>query len=172
MKNGLSLAVAIGVIFVLASAAFTVQEHQQALIIQLGKVQGEPITQAGLHWKIPFFQEVKFFEKRILQWDGERGEIPTLDKKFIWVDTTARWRIKEPLKFYRAVRDIYNASLRMGTVLDGVTNVTAANINHLANVESSIKDDLTARYTKLQADDIFKFLTNSSASIEDSSLVY
>ena len=84
------------VVFILGySSAYTVHQGLQALITQFGRIVGEPVTQAGLHWKVPFIQEVRYFDKRILEWDGDPNQIPTKDKKFIWVDTTARWRISD-----------------------------------------------------------------------------
>ncbi|MBI2602369.1 MAG: protease modulator HflC [Deltaproteobacteria bacterium] len=137
VKNILSLISIVVLLFLLDSSTFTLPEYQQALILQFGKVQGDPVTRAGLHWKVPFVQEVRYFDKRILQWDGERGEIPTKDKKFIWVDTTARWRIHDALLFYKAVRDIPNAILRMGTILDGVTKDTVSSFNLIEAVRNS-----------------------------------
>src|SRR3990167_5604261 len=96
----------LGVILILASvigivilnSAFIVDETEQVVIIQFGEPMGEPIQKPGLHWKTPFIQNVKKFDKRILNWDGYPSEVPTRDKKFIWVDVTGRWRIANPLK--------------------------------------------------------------------------
>lgn len=143
MKNILSIVGIVVVIVLINASTFTIPEYKQVLILQFGKVQGEAITEAGLHFKLPI-QEVRYFDKRILQWDGDRGEIPTKDKKFIWVDTTARWRIGNALAFYKAVRDIPNATLRMGTIIDGVTKDTISNFNLIETVRNSNKilDDI------------------------------
>jgi len=119
------------------SSTYTVPQHQQALVVELGKVKGEPVTEAGLHMKLPLIQDVRYFEKRLLQWDGEKVEIPTLDKKFILADTTARWKIKDALVFYRAVRDVNNAMLRMGTILDGITKDTISHYRLLETVRNT-----------------------------------
>ncbi len=109
--------VAIGVV-VFLSSAYIVDETQQAIITQFGRPVGEPITEAGLYFRIPFIQKVNYFDKRILEWDGDADQIPTKDKRFIWVDTTARWRIKDPLKFFRSVRDEIGAQARLDDIID------------------------------------------------------
>ncbi|MDD9951192.1 MAG: protease modulator HflC [Zetaproteobacteria bacterium] len=127
----------LALLVLLNMSTFTVPEHQQAIILELGKVYGDPVTKAGLHWKKPLIQDVKYFDKRILQWDGSRGEIPTEDKKFIWVDTTARWRISNALHFYRAVRYIENALFRMGPIIDGATKDTVSSFSLIESVRNS-----------------------------------
>jgi len=94
----------IGVIVVVAlilisNTAFIVNETQQVIILQFGKPVGEPIVDAGLHFKMPSIQDLVVFEKRFLEWDGDQNQLPTKDKRFIWVDTYARWQISDPLKF-------------------------------------------------------------------------
>ena len=83
------------VIIVLSSAFYSIDETQQVVITQFGKPVGDPIKQAGLHFKVPFIQDVNYFEKRLLEWDGNATEISAKDKKFILVDTYARWRIEK-----------------------------------------------------------------------------
>lgn len=101
---------------------FVVDETEQVILLQFGKPVGEPIKEAGLHFKIPFIQDVKVFEKRVLQWDGDENQIPTSDKKYIWVDTFARWRIADPLKFYQSVRgDERLAQSRLDDIIDSAT---------------------------------------------------
>jgi membrane protease subunit HflC len=78
---------------------YAVREWEQVVITQFGKPIGDPVTDAGLHFKIPFIQRVNRFEKRILRWDGDPKEIPTRDKRFIYVDTTARWKIVDARRF-------------------------------------------------------------------------
>jgi membrane protease subunit HflC len=87
----IGLAVVIGI--ALYSSIYTLQEGLQAIVVQFGRPVGESVTEAGLHIKIPFVQEVRRFEKRLLVWDGDPNQIPTKGREFIWVDTTARWRI-------------------------------------------------------------------------------
>lgn len=116
----LILLVAVGG-FLILNSAYTVSETQQVVITQFGEPMGKPIQRAGLHWKTPFIQQVNTFEKRILEWDGYPSEIPTKDKKFIWVDVTARWRIIDPLKFLQTMRHEANAQSRLDDIIDGIT---------------------------------------------------
>ncbi len=111
------ICLAFGLVLFFASA-YTINETQQVIITQFGKPVGEPITEAGLHFRVPFIQKVHYFDKRILEWDGDANQIPTKDKRFIWVDTTARWRIKDPLKFFRSVRDEIGAQARLDDIID------------------------------------------------------
>ena len=123
-KNTMSYIIAAVVVLalvVLTSAVYIVDETQQAIITQFGDPVGDPVTSAGLHIKIPFIQKATFFEKRIMQWDGDANQIPTSDKKYIWVNTFARWRISDPLKFYQSVNNLRNALGRLDDIIDGVT---------------------------------------------------
>jgi len=97
---------------------FTVDETQQVVITQFGKPVGEPITEPGIKFKVPFIQIVNYFPKNLLEWDGDPGQIPTLDKTFIWVDTFARWRIKDPLKYFRTVNNEMGAQRKLDDILD------------------------------------------------------
>ncbi len=90
------------------------------MITQFGRPVGEPITEAGLKFKLPFIQEVIRYEKRILRWDGEPREIPTRDKRYIWVDATARWRIVDALKFLQVIRDYDQAYIKLDDIIDSV----------------------------------------------------
>ena len=109
------------VLLVLSGAVFTVDETQQCIITQFGDPVGDPITSAGLHFKMPIIQKATFFEKRIMEWDGDRNEIPTKDKKYILLDTFARWRIADPLKFYQSVNNERAALGRLDDIIDGIT---------------------------------------------------
>ena len=117
--GGLMFLLGIGAI-VLFSAAYTIDEAEQAIIIQFGAPVGEPITEPGLHFKVPFIQEVRRFDKRLYSWDGDPNQIPTRGEQFISVDTTARWRIADPLLFMQRVRDERGATLRLNDILDSV----------------------------------------------------
>ncbi len=97
---------------------FTVDETEQAIITQFGRPVGEPIIEPGLRFKLPFIQIVNFFPKNLLEWDGDPGEIPTLDKTFIWVDTFARWRIIDPLKYFRTVGNEMGAQRKLDDIID------------------------------------------------------
>ena len=97
---------------------FTVDETEQAIITQFGRPVGEPVIEPGLRFKLPFIQIVNFFPKNLLEWDGDPGEIPTLDKTFIWVDTFARWRIIDPLKYFRTVGNEMGAQRKLDDIID------------------------------------------------------
>ncbi len=109
------------VLIVVAASLYTVDETKHVVITQFGEPVGEPITEAGLHTEIPFIQKINYFEKRLLSWDGSPTQIPTKDKKYIWVDTTARWRIVEPLKFLRTMGDERIAQGRLDDIIDSAT---------------------------------------------------
>lgn len=105
---------------VLFSSAYTVDEAEQAIIVQLGKPVGDPITEAGLHFKIPFIQDVRRFDKRLISWDGDPNQVPTRGEQFISVDTTARWRIVDPLRFLQRVQNENRATRRLNDILDSI----------------------------------------------------
>ncbi len=107
------------ILIIFASGAFyIVQEGEQVVITEFGRPVGEPIDKAGLKIKTPFIQQVHRFEKRIMEWDGSPNQIPTKDKRFIWLDTTARWRIKDALKFYQALGTEILAQSRLDDIID------------------------------------------------------
>lgn len=106
-------------IFIVGSGAFyIVDETQQVVVTQFGKLVGNPIAEAGLHLKMPFVQTANYFDKRILEWDGDANQIPTREKRFIMVDTTARWKIVDALKFMQSVRTEESAQTRLDDIID------------------------------------------------------
>jgi membrane protease subunit HflC len=122
MKNLSALAIALSVGFFLTlNAGFIIDQAEQGILVQFGEPIGEVITEPGLHWRMPFIQEVRRFDKRLLAWDGDVSQIPTLGREFIIVDTTARWRISDPLQFLRSVRDETGARTRLDNILDSAT---------------------------------------------------
>ncbi|MBW1670094.1 MAG: protease modulator HflC [Deltaproteobacteria bacterium] len=106
---------------VVGGVFFIVDETQQAIVTQFGKPVGTPITTPGLHMKLPFIQNTNYFDKRFLAWDGDPNQIPTKDKRFIWVDTYARWHITDSLLFFQRLRDERGAYSRLDDILDGET---------------------------------------------------
>lgn len=104
----------------LLASVYTLDEAEQAIVVQLGAPVGEPITRPGLHFKLPFIQEVRRFDKRVISWDGDPNQIPTRGEQFISVDTTARWRIVEPLTFLQRVQNERGATMRLNDILDSV----------------------------------------------------
>ncbi len=116
------------VLFVLYQGIFTVDETRQVVITQFGKPVGDPITEPGLNFKIPFVQTVSYFPKNLLQWDGDPSQIPTLDKTYIYVDTFARWKIIDPLKFFQTVNNVVGGLARLDDIIDAaVRNFIAKN---------------------------------------------
>jgi len=123
--------VAIAIAFLLVSgAAYIIGETQQVVITQFGQPIGEPIIKAGLHFKMPFIQQANYFEKRILEWDGNPNQVPTKDKRYIWVDTTARWKIVDALKFLQSVSNETGAHARLDDIIDSATRdfITSHNL--------------------------------------------
>ncbi|MFA5157161.1 MAG: protease modulator HflC [Candidatus Omnitrophota bacterium] len=102
-------------------AIYIINEGQQVVITQFGKPVGDPITSAGLHFKQPLIQEAHYFEKRLLDWDGDPNQIPTKDKKYIWVDTIARWKIIDALKFLQSVGNEMSAQGRLDDIINSAT---------------------------------------------------
>ena len=131
MKNFSKIGTAILTFFaviIVMDGFYIVNETEQAIITQFGNPVGEAITEPGLNFKIPFIQKVNYFEKRYLEWDGDRNQVPTKDKKFIFVDTYARWQITDPLQYFQRLGDERGAQSRLDDILDGETrNAIAAN---------------------------------------------
>jgi len=119
LKIGLGV-LALAIFLVLSGTFYTLEEGQQAVILQFGRPVGRPVTEAGLHLKLPFVQEVRRFEKRLLIWDGDPNQIPTKGREFIWVDTTARWRIADAKKFLENVATEAGAQSRLNDIIDSV----------------------------------------------------
>lgn len=111
--------IVIVLIFTAANGVYILQEGRQAIITQFGRPVGQPVTEAGLHFKTPFVQEVTFFEKKILIWDGDPNQIPTNDKTFVYLDVTARWRIADALVFLQAVNNEARAQSILDDIIDG-----------------------------------------------------
>jgi modulator of FtsH protease HflC len=139
MRN-ISIIIALLVLIVLRSSFYVVQEPEQVIITQFGKPVGNPVSEPGLSFKIPFIQKVHRFDKRFLEWDGDANELPTKDKRFILVDTYARWRITDPLKFFQRLRDERGAQTRLDDILDGETRNAIAKHNLVELVRTSNRD--------------------------------
>jgi len=142
------------VVLMLARATFyIVYEPQQVIITQFGKPIGDPVDKPGLKARVPFIQKVHKFDKRFLEWDGDANELPTKDKRFIWVDMYARWRISDPLLYFQRLRDERGAQTRLDDILDGETRNAIANHNLVEVIRSSNR---TPEVTELQAEDELK----------------
>ena len=139
------------------SATFVVDETEQAIITQFGKPVGKPITEPGFQFKVPIIQKVHFFDKRFLAWDGDPNQIPTKDKRFIWVDSYGRWRIIDPLLFFQRVRDERGAQTRLDDILDGETRNAIANNNLVEIVRSTNRE--------LEVSDVLEEMKESEISL-------
>lgn len=120
MKSTFAIVVVIAILITGYSAAFVIDEAEQAIIVQFGEPRGEVIVNPGLYWKLPFVQEVRRYDKRLLIWDGDVTQIPTLGREFIQVNTSARWYIDNPLQFLRSVRDERGGHSRLDDIIDSV----------------------------------------------------
>ncbi len=121
----------------ISQSTYIVNEKEQVVITQFGKPVGKAITEAGIKFKIPFIQDANFFDKRYLEWDGDPNQVPTKDKKFIFVDTYARWEITDPLQFYKRLTNERGAQSRLDDILDGETRDYIANNNIEETVRNS-----------------------------------
>ncbi len=106
------------VAFLIYNSAYTVDEREQVVVTQFGKVAGDPKTEPGLYFKLPFIQLTNYFPKNLLDWDGDPGQIPTLDKTYLWVDAFARWRIVDPVLFFQTINDLVSALGRLDDIID------------------------------------------------------
>jgi len=145
--------IVIALIVTVANGFYVLEEGRQAVITQFGRPVGQPVTDAGLHFKLPYIQEVTYFEKKILIWDGDPNQIPTNDKTFVYLDVTARWRIADALVFLQAV----NNEIRAQTILDDIIDGT---VRDLVN-----KNDLVELIRS--SDFSPETMTNSAVEIEN-----
>jgi len=125
----IQVAILIAVLIVILSSVFKVTETEQVVITQFGKPVGEARTTPGLKLKVPFIQKTNYFEKRFMEWDGDPNQLPTKDKKFIFVEAYARWQITDPLQFFKRLTDERGALSRLSDILDGETRDYIANHN-------------------------------------------
>lgn len=137
-KNlSLIIPVIILILILIGNPFYIIEEGKQAIITQFGQPIGEPVTSAGLHLKIPFIQKITAFEKRILEWDGYPNEIPTKDKRYIWIDTTARWKIVDALKFFKTVANERGAHAILDGIIDAAVRDAVTSQNSIEIVRSS-----------------------------------
>ncbi|MBN2017781.1 MAG: protease modulator HflC [Candidatus Cloacimonetes bacterium] len=154
----------------LFNSFYVVDEREQVIITQFGKPVGGAIKEAGLHIKVPFLQKVHYFDKRILEWDGDAKQIPTSDKRYIWLDTFSRWQIVDPLKFYETTRYESNAHSRLDDIISGITRDVISSNKLLEIVRSSNREMIfTAEYSDSQLDDVLdENIINGRRTIADS----
>lgn len=144
-------------LIVIINAFYITDETQQVIITQFGEPIGDGISNAGLHIKIPFIQKVHFFEKRTLEWDGTPQQIPTSDKRYIWLDTFARWQIDNPLKFYESTRTETAAHSRLDDIISGTTRDVISS-NKLIDIVRDTNRDMgfTLEYEESTLEEIKK----------------
>ena len=133
----MAVALAAFVLLLAWASIYTVSETEQVMRTQFGRPVGGVVARPGIHLKLPFIQDVHRFDKRWLEYDGDANEIPTRDKKYIWVDVYARWRISDPLRFYQAVRDERGGQSRLDDIVDGETRNAVASFDLIEIVRSS-----------------------------------
>ena len=139
-KTIASIIIGLTILATLSTSVYVTNEAQQVIITQFGRPVGEVVTDAGLHMKVPFIQAANYFEKRFLEWDGVANQVPTRDKRFIWVDTYARWRISDPLLFFQRLRDERGAETRISAILDGETRNAVARHDLVEVVRNSNRE--------------------------------
>jgi membrane protease subunit HflC len=149
------------------ASVYTLSETEQAIIVQFGRPVGGVINEPGLKVKLPFIQVVYRFDKRWLEFDGDTNEIPTKDKKYIWVDTYARWRIADPLRFYQAVRDEIGAQSRLDDIVDGETRNAVASFDLIELVRSTNRDfEITGELEGIGSAEAMARITTGRQKIE------
>ncbi len=122
MNSKILSIIAAGVaLFITYTSAYIVNETEQVVVTQWGRVVDIPKQAPGLYFKVPFIQEATYFPKNLLMWDGDPGQIPTLDKTYIWVDVFARWKIVDPVKFFQTVNNTVSAQGRLDDIIDPAT---------------------------------------------------
>ncbi len=117
-SKGFIIIIAVIACLLVFTSAYVVDETEQVVVTQFGRVVGETKQAPGLYFKTPFIQNANYFPKNLLHWDGDPGQIPTLDKTYIWVDTFARWKIVDPIKYFQTVGNIISAQGRLDDIID------------------------------------------------------
>jgi len=146
------------------SSAFVVDETEQVVLTRFGKIVREPMTDPGLNFRLPFFDKVNKFPKNLLFWDGDPGQIPTLEKTYIWVDSFARWRITDPVKFKQTVDTVYSAQNRLDEIIDpAVRNaVTSYRLIETVRKSNRVLDTFEVGIEKEETEDkreVYEILT-------------
>jgi membrane protease subunit HflC len=135
--KGFTIVILIAAVIVLAMSAYVVDETEQVVITQFGQVMGEPVTDPGLKFKVPFLQKTNSFPITLQDWDGDPGQVPTLEKTYIWVDTFARWRIVDPVLFFQTVTDLVQARARLDEIIDPAVRNAITSYNLIETVRKS-----------------------------------
>lgn len=164
-KHIIILIISIVVVILFFSTVFIMDETKQAIVTQFGKPVGGPRTEPGLNFKVPIIQKVHYFDKRYLKWDGDPNQVPTQDKKFIYVDTYARWQITDPLQFFIRLKDERSGQSRLDDILDGETRNAVASHKLIDIVRSTNRiPEVSEEY--LQELEILEDISVGRAKIE------
>ena len=150
LMKGVSLIVVVFLLLLFGGAFFIVNESEQVVITQFGEPVDQPITQPGLNFKIPLIQKANYFDRRFLAWDGEPKQVSTRDKRFININTYARWRISDPLKYAQRLFDETKAQNRLGAILEGATQNEIANHDLIELVRSTNREYISSGKDKNQ----------------------
>tara|TARA_B100001250_G_scaffold356558_1_gene331725 strand:+ start:1030 stop:1959 length:930 start_codon:yes stop_codon:yes gene_type:complete len=148
--KGASLIIVVFLLFLFGGAFFIVNESEQVVITQFGEPVGDPVTKPGLNFKIPLIQTANYFDRRFLAWDGEPKQVSTRDKRFININTYARWRISDPLKYAQRLFDETKAQNRLGAILEGATQNEIANHDLIELVRSTNREYISSGNDKDQ----------------------
>jgi membrane protease subunit HflC len=156
-KIVLIVAIIIAGIIVLSQSIYVVNETQQVVITQFGRPIGDAVTEPGLKIKTPFVQKANFFEKRYMEWDGDPNQVPTKEKKFIFVDSYARWHITDPLQFYKRLTNERGAQSRLDDIIDGETRDQIASHSLEEVVRNTNRQaDTTAKISEIIEDSLVR----------------
>ncbi len=167
----ITLAVIAAALIIILPCVYMVKETEQVVITQFGKPIGEPKITPGLKLKVPFIQKANFFEKRYMEWDGDPNQLPTKDKKFIFVNTYARWQITDPLQFFKRLTDERGAQSRLADILDGETRDFIASHNLEEVVRSTNRTPTSSGLIGEEAGDTLSDIVTGRLKIEEMILV-
>ena len=167
MNGSLLIGVIIGLVllFLVGGAVYTVTETNQVIITRFGEPIGDPVTEPGLHLKLPFIDTLNLFEKRFLEWDGFPNQVPTRDRLFIFVDTYARWRITDPLLFFQRVRNEQGAQARLDDILDGETRNAVARHDLIEIVRTSNREPVDTTVGEQDEPEVLEAITTGREQI-------
>lgn len=154
---------AVGLVIVLFQSTFVVQEYEQVVITQFGKPVGQAIIEPGIYFKVPFIQTTNFFEKRFMEWDGDPNQVPTKDKKFIFIDSYARWQITDPLQFFKRLTNERMAQSRIDDIVDGETRNYVAKHNLEELIRTSNRTPVTDSISGITADSLIQIFVGREA---------
>jgi len=161
------LSVLLVALLIILECVYMVKETEQVVVTQFGKPVGEARTTPGLKLKLPYIQKANYFEKRYMEWDGDPNQVPTKDKKFIFVDTYSRWQITDPLQFFKRLTNERGAQSRLDDILDGETRDHIAGHNLEEIVRSVNRTPVSSGLIGEETGDTLAVITTGRQKIED-----